>query len=103
MNRRGNPNWGQLILVGPAVPTEFELQVRQLRLTPETYALSLSSAGGASGTGTDATSQNGCLVHGTSPLIQTSAPRKDHLSAVQSLQRGDAKKKPRHWRGLNTG
>ena len=40
MNRRGNPNWGQLILVGPAVPTEFELQVRQLRLTPETYALS---------------------------------------------------------------
>jgi len=40
MNRRGNPNWGRPIPLGPAVATEFELQVRQLRLTPETYALS---------------------------------------------------------------
>jgi len=39
MNRRGNPNWsqGQSIPLGPALPTAFELQVRQLRLTPENY------------------------------------------------------------------
>jgi hypothetical protein len=39
MNRRGNPNGGRRLL-GLAVATEFELRVRQLRLTPETYALS---------------------------------------------------------------
>jgi hypothetical protein len=42
MRRRGNPNWGKgtPLKVGPALATEFELQVRQLRLTPETYASS---------------------------------------------------------------
>ena len=43
MTRKGNPKWasgGQAVPLGPAVPTEFELQVRQLRLTPETYTLS---------------------------------------------------------------
>jgi hypothetical protein len=41
MNRRGNPNWGRPIPLGPAIATEFELQVKQLRLTPETYVLSV--------------------------------------------------------------
>ena len=40
MTRRGNPNWGKFMLVGPAMPTEFELQVKRLRLSPERYALS---------------------------------------------------------------
>jgi hypothetical protein len=43
MNRRGNPKWasgGQAIPLGPALPTEFERQVRQLRLAPEDYASS---------------------------------------------------------------
>jgi hypothetical protein len=40
MNRRGNPNWGKFRSPGPAMPTEFELQVRRLRLSPESYAFS---------------------------------------------------------------
>jgi hypothetical protein len=40
MNRRGNPKWGQLIPLGPALPTAFEIQVRRLRLTPDVYASS---------------------------------------------------------------
>jgi len=40
MTRRGNPNWGKPMPFGPALPTEFELQVRHLRLTPEIYASS---------------------------------------------------------------
>src|SRR6266550_4210413 len=42
MTRRGNPNWSQgyPVSIGPAVPTEFELQVTQLRLLPENYAFS---------------------------------------------------------------
>ena len=40
MNRRGNPNWGRPVLIGPAVATEFDLQVRQLRLMPENYVRS---------------------------------------------------------------
>ena len=31
--RRGNPNWGRPIQPLPAVATESEMQVRQLRLT----------------------------------------------------------------------
>lgn len=38
--RRGNPNWGRPIPPAPAIATEFELQVKRLRLTPETYASS---------------------------------------------------------------
>jgi hypothetical protein len=38
--KRGNPNWGRPISLAPAVPTEFEMQVRQLRLTEETYVYS---------------------------------------------------------------
>jgi len=38
--RRGNPNWGQPILPLPAVATEFEVQVRQLRLTMQNCASS---------------------------------------------------------------
>ena len=33
----GNPNWGQPVPHIPALPTEFEMQVRHLQLTPETY------------------------------------------------------------------
>ena len=35
--RRGNPNWGRPMPPAPAIATEFELQVRHLRLTPEMY------------------------------------------------------------------
>ncbi len=38
--RRGNPNWGRPIPPAPAVATEFELKVRQLRLTTEMYTSS---------------------------------------------------------------
>ena len=32
--------WGQALPLGPAVPTEFELQVRRLRLAQEAYVFS---------------------------------------------------------------
>ena len=39
--KRGNPNWGNsTIKVRPNMPTEFELQVEHLRLTPEMYVYS---------------------------------------------------------------
>ncbi len=38
--KRGNPNWGRPIPVVPALPTEFELRVRQLHLTAGMYASS---------------------------------------------------------------
>jgi hypothetical protein len=38
--RRGNPNWGRFVPPAPVVPTEFELQVRHLRLARETYVYS---------------------------------------------------------------
>jgi hypothetical protein len=40
--KRGNPNWSQgyPVSIGPALPTAFELQVRQLRLLPENYVFS---------------------------------------------------------------
>jgi hypothetical protein len=37
--RRGNPDWGQAQPI-PALPTQFELQVHQLRLAPEMYVYS---------------------------------------------------------------
>jgi hypothetical protein len=37
VRKRGNPNWWHRVPIGPAVPTEFEMQVRQLRLSPEMY------------------------------------------------------------------
>jgi len=37
---RGNPNWGRPMLPASVLCTEFEMQVRQLRLTIETYAFS---------------------------------------------------------------
>ncbi len=39
-HRRGNPNWGRPIPPAPALPTQFELRVGWLRLTPKTYASS---------------------------------------------------------------
>ena len=39
-NKRGNPNWGRPMPPASVLCTEFEMQVRQLHLTPETYALS---------------------------------------------------------------
>jgi hypothetical protein len=39
--KRGNPNWGRPIRPAPALATEFELQVRQLRLTRQTYTCSV--------------------------------------------------------------
>jgi hypothetical protein len=39
-NRRGNPSWGRLEPFPPAMATEFELQVRHLRLAPEEYVAS---------------------------------------------------------------
>jgi hypothetical protein len=38
--KRGNPNWGRPFLSALAFPTEFELCVRQLRLTGEMYTSS---------------------------------------------------------------
>jgi hypothetical protein len=40
--KRGNPNWasGLPLIPRPAGPTEFEMQVRELGLTPEMYAAS---------------------------------------------------------------
>ena len=39
--KRGNPNWGSPIIKGrPSTPTEFELQIERLRLTPEMYVYS---------------------------------------------------------------
>jgi hypothetical protein len=38
--KRGNPNWGRPIPPAPALATEFELRVRQLQLTAETYTSS---------------------------------------------------------------
>jgi hypothetical protein len=37
VRKRGNPSWRQPTPVAPALPTELEMQVRQLRLTVETY------------------------------------------------------------------
>jgi hypothetical protein len=39
--KRGNPNWGLPIPTGPALPTEFEVRVKQLQLTVEMYTSSL--------------------------------------------------------------
>jgi len=38
--KRGNPNWGRPIPPLLALPTEFELRVRQLRLTARMYSSS---------------------------------------------------------------
>ena len=38
--KRGNPNWGHPIAPLLALPTEFEMRVRQLQLTAETYSSS---------------------------------------------------------------
>ena len=40
MTRKGNADWGKPIPFGPAMPTEFELQVRRLRLRPDSYVSS---------------------------------------------------------------
>jgi hypothetical protein len=39
--KRGNPNWGHPIPLGPALATEFELQVSHLQLTAEMYTSSV--------------------------------------------------------------
>jgi len=39
--KRGNPNWGRPIAPLLALPTEFELQVGQLRLTAGMYIFSI--------------------------------------------------------------
>ena len=38
--RRGNPNWGHPLKAPPAVPTEFEMQVKRLGLTKPEYTAS---------------------------------------------------------------
>ena len=38
--KRGNPNWGRPLRPAPVVATEFEMQVRQLQLTVESYVFS---------------------------------------------------------------
>jgi len=43
--RRGNPNWGKPLRFRPVLATEFEMQVRQLRLTVETYVFSAELRG----------------------------------------------------------
>lgn len=39
--KRGNPNWGKPLRAGPLLATEFEMQVRHLRLTVETCTSSV--------------------------------------------------------------
>ena len=39
--KRGNPNWGRPIAPLFALPTEFEMRVRQLRLTAGMYTSSV--------------------------------------------------------------
>jgi hypothetical protein len=41
IRKRGNPNWGRPMQSASILCTEFEMQVRQLRLTVETYAFSV--------------------------------------------------------------
>jgi hypothetical protein len=38
--KRGNPNWGRPMLPASVLCTDFEMQVRQLNLTPERYVVS---------------------------------------------------------------
>jgi len=38
--KHGNPNWGRPMLPASVLCTEFEMQVRQLHLTPERYVVS---------------------------------------------------------------
>ena len=40
IRKRGNPNWGRPFRAVPALPTEFELRIRQLQLTAEMYTSS---------------------------------------------------------------
>jgi hypothetical protein len=40
MRKRGNPNWGRPLRFAPVSTTEFEMQVKQLHLTPEQYVVS---------------------------------------------------------------
>jgi hypothetical protein len=40
IRKRGNPNWGRANAPLLALPTEFELRVRQLQLTKEMYTSS---------------------------------------------------------------
>jgi hypothetical protein len=42
VRRRGNPDWGKPMSPAPAVPSEFEMFVKRLRLTPENYASSVA-------------------------------------------------------------
>ena len=67
VRKRGNPYWGHALPLGPAVATEFELQVRHLHLTADAYAPQLNCAVGAGRTGIGSTSPNGCWRSGTSP------------------------------------
>jgi hypothetical protein len=39
-HRRGNPNWGRAMPFAPALPTQFEVTVKRLRLTPKLYTSS---------------------------------------------------------------
>jgi hypothetical protein len=52
MGRRGNPNWGKPVPVGPVVPTvsSFEEAVKELKLQPDQYVHStrLLNDGGTS-------------------------------------------------------
>jgi len=36
-HRRGNPNWGKPPQCPPALPTEFDMQVKRLRLSKAEY------------------------------------------------------------------
>jgi hypothetical protein len=39
--KRGNPNWGRPFAFVPALPTQFEMRVKQLQLMAEMYTSSL--------------------------------------------------------------
>jgi len=38
--RRGNPNWGRAMPFISAIPTQFEILVKHLRLSPKNYSSS---------------------------------------------------------------
>lgn len=41
MAHRGNPNWGKPVELHSAMPSQFEIEVKRLRLTPQTYVTSV--------------------------------------------------------------
>jgi hypothetical protein len=88
LRKRGNPNWERPFPPATTLCTEFEMQVRQLHLTPEHYAVSAELRKWCEKAETDATSQNGCSKHGVSPSTHISAALPVFASITVELSSG---------------